>query len=618
MAAELTALLASAAPAHRKAVAATLGLAPAATAGDLAVALNEPGKIVAIIGGLSPAARRLAARAAFMGELAVAQGWSGRPSLAGIELERHGLAFAFTSDYLTEYLVPRDVQPRLADGLAAAYAGGLAAGAAERWLEAPLQLAHDVAALWAYLARSPARVKTDGALYQREVPKLLDALPPAELHGFGDALEGPRLGFALAALREEGLVRLRVHDRPGSDARRELVTAGDPLGLLGAGPAELRTRSLRHACHSELGAPGLALANGLAPGAEVSLASFGAALRALCADHGWAIQSSSDVAVAVAGLHYPWLAGAVALGLDSHGVPAAVRPQPAPVAGEGRFVCQSNFELIALSPPTPLERLVVGLTCEPVPHQAHVFRLTRATVCAAQRSGVLDGGVIGALERLAGDLPQNVARSVEDWSASVRRPLRLRTAMMLDTGDAATADTLLTDALAPLVVERLGPALLAVAADDVPSVDKALRRMGHSLDPWVERVSGQISERERVRIEAEDVWAPQTADAALGGKQISTLGVAPVSTLGTPPVSPAPAPWASPGRGDEPGPVQAVLEAIEAGTDLLIVYAGARGTTSRRITPYDVEGGAVSAYCHLRNDERSFWLHSIQDALVLS
>jgi predicted DNA-binding transcriptional regulator YafY len=60
-----------------------------------------------------------------------------------------------------------------------------------------------------------------------------------------------------------------------------------------------------------------------------------------------------------------------------------------------------------------------------------------------------------------------------------------------------------------------------------------------------------------------------------------------------------------------------VLDAIERGTDVFIVYAGARGTTQRQITPYEVEGAAVHAHCHLRGGERLFWLASIQDAVAL-
>ena len=59
------------------------------------------------------------------------------------------------------------------------------------------------------------------------------------------------------------------------------------------------------------------------------------------------------------------------------------------------------------------------------------------------------------------------------------------------------------------------------------------------------------------------------------------------------------------------------LMALVKGTDLVIVYTGARGTTCRQITPYQVGGGAVHAYCHLRGEERSFWLASIREAVAL-
>lgn len=49
-----------------------------------------------------------------------------------------------------------------------------------------------------------------------------------------------------------------------------------------------------------------------------------------------------------------------------------------------------------------------------------------------------------------------------------------------------------------------------------------------------------------------------------------------------------------------------------------ILYAGARGYTERRVTPLNLVGARLHAWCHLRNDERSFWLHSIQDAIPVA
>lgn len=619
-AADLASLLASAPAAHRCTVATRLGLPPKAPADAVADALRDADRIATIVRGLSPRARRLAAEAAFLGEAVVRECWSRRPSEAAAELERHGLAFAFEHSSWVRYFVPTELHPLLADALAAPYARDLAGAGAERWLEAPVQLAHDMASLWAHLGRSPVRVKSNGTVFKRDLPKLLGALPELELHGPEDVMAGPRLSFALALLAEEGLVRVRVHDFPHREERRELVPAGNPAALLAAPPELLRRSLLRHVHRVALAAPGLALANAIGHAATVELISFGRTLRKLCEETAVYVPEASDFSLAMGGLHFPWLAGAVVLGLDHDGVPRAVRATAASMPAAGRIICQANFELIALSPPSPAERLVLALLSEPVADQAHVFRLTRRSVEAAHRSGALEGGVTAALERLVGELPQNVARSLADWTSSVRRPLRLRTAMMVDTGDSGTADDLIASELAGCVVERLGPCHLAIRADDARAVEAALRSAGHMFEPGLDRVSGRLGEREPQRTEAEEMWMPDVADALPAGRQISSLD----RVTAAPPLALAGAAGSPRTNGNgglvrdwQNGPVEVVLEAIEHGRDVVIVYAGARGTTCRQITPYQLEGAAVHAYCHLRGDERSFWLASIQDAVAL-
>src|SRR5439155_1654614 len=84
-----------------------------------------------------------------------------------------------------------------------------ASPAAHRWVAAPAQTAHDAAALWAFLAQAPARVKADGELYARAWPKLIEALPPIDgldAAGFG----AMRVEMALELLRTSGFLRLRV------------------------------------------------------------------------------------------------------------------------------------------------------------------------------------------------------------------------------------------------------------------------------------------------------------------------------------------------------------------------------------------------------------------------
>jgi hypothetical protein len=603
-------LLASAPASHRRAVASALGLAAAASAAQIAAAVRDPERLAAVVKGLSADARRRAARAAYLGDATVYQSWNGRADPATSELERHGLAFAFRRSYNLEYHVPYELHTVLADLLAAPYAGRLKTSEPRRVLETPLQLGHDIAALWAQLARSPVRVKANGPVYQRDLPSLLAALPAAELHDSDGPIARFRLEFVLGILRDEGLIAVRVNNLPGSAAGRELIATGNPASLLAIAPNDLRTRLLRHLHLVAFCQPALALAKRIVASQTVSIESFGRALRTLCDDLQLGLDlSASDFALGMGVLHVVWLAGAVTLGVDRDGIPSTVSAAPAPSATDGRIVCQANFELVALAPPTPAQRLVLALACDPVPDQAHVFRLTRDSVRAGQRCAVLDGGVAAALERLTGELPQNVSRSLADWSSSVRRPLRLRTAMLLDTGDAETAEALLAGELGRYVVERLGPSQLAIRAGKLVAAQAALRSAGHELDPGLERVSGRWSERDPVPSDAERVWARGDPVEAPDGKLVSTIANArrpQAAALGR-----APEPIATV-DGD---PLDVVLDAIERGSDVLILYAGASGTTQRQITPYEIEGAAVRAFCHLRRDERSFWLASIRDAV---
>ena len=167
------------------------------------------------------------------------------------------------------------------------------------------------------------------------------------------------------------------------------------------------------------------------------------------------------------------------------------------------------------------------------------------------------------------------------------------------------------------MVERLGPSQLAIRAENLKAVEAALRREGHSLEPGLDRLSGRFSEREPMRTEAELHWEPVTSDNRPQGKQVSALEDAAASPT---PVSPTPvSPPASPRAAaqETEDPTDMVLDAIERGNDLFIVYAGAEGISERQITPYEVAGAAVHAYCHMRGDERCFWLASIQEAVAV-
>ncbi len=69
-----------------------------------------------------------------------------------------------------------------------------------------------------------------------------------------------------------------------------------------------------------------------------------------------------------------------------------------------------------------------------------------------------------------------------------------------------------------------------------------------------------------------------------------------------------------PGRGEDNSfslVVEHIRRAIEAHHDIEIAYRGSGGQTRRRVTPKDIRGMNMRAYCHLRKEDRDFRLDRI-------
>ncbi len=634
---------------HRSAVATRIGLPKQATAAEICAHLLDPVRLQEIVDGFSPEARRRAARQA-LGEDAPGYGYyrSGAPDAGGQELERCGLAFAFRDSWRTDYTVPDDIVGPLARALATVHLERGKAARAARWLGAPLQLAHDAAAVWAALHREPVRVKTDGEIYQRSWPKLLAALASLDLDQLDEGIRDRRLLLALAFLREERCLRLRLDASNGWETKRELTAAGGLYGLLSHEPAELRGRLLAGAGCERLELAGLTLLLGLGHGVAISLASFGRAAREF-ADEATLHRTprhGSDAQVGASALLIAWLLGLAEVGLDAAGRPRAARlacveteTRPGPLA-----VCQGNFEVVLLALPGPADRLRLELACEPLAGQPHVYTITKRSAIAGQRAGVHPGGTLGLLRELAGELPQNVERTVGDWAAGYGAPLRVRTAMMLDAGDPATADRLAGGPLDGLVLERVGSSLLAFPAERLDEVRRALAAAGRELEPGLDQISGTWSQPRSGGSEAQAEWEPRDGvrpDPA--GRLVSTLpaGSPPSARAQVAPVrSPAAAlpplrlvsgsddevepvgPLDAVDRDDDGGeddgddkPLDVILDAIDDETEVRITYAGADGITDRTITPIDVQGAQVHAWCHRSDGEHRFWIPSILAAI---
>lgn len=598
-------LVAGATVEHRRVVAATIGLAVDAPAVRIAEALEDEGRLVSIVAGLSSAGRAAATACAFAGRGAVFQASAHARPAAVLELERHGLVHAFGRSWSREYVAPDDLIGPLQRVRAAAHAARVPDEPVEdaRFIAAPLQLAHDAAVLSASMAREPVRVKADGQIYARAHPKLAAALGPVPGTDSKETASA-RVDMALEWLRQEGLLRLRVDDLPGRETRRELVPAGDHAQALGAEPAVLRESMARFLARYDELRCALALTRAL-HGRVLSLTMLGEALQTLLEEAQVTSHRAFEAVELALTCSLPlWLAGELELGFDGAdalvaarlAAPASPPPGPGPLA-----VAQGNFELVLLRPPAPAERRLLELCCERAPGQEHVFQITRSAARAAQRAGAGAGGVVAALTRLAGELPQNVERSLLDWTRDVRLPLRLRSAMLVDAGDAASADALVEGVLAELVVERLGERMLAVPASHLDEVTRALRAAGADLEPGLERISGAWEERIDASEPARRRWEPPVDDdPGPRGPQVSTIEAeAPQPELDLD---------ARAGAGE---PLVTILEALEGDSDIAMVYAGARGVTHRVVTPIDVDSSRLHAHCHLRDDERSFWLSSI-------
>lgn len=582
--------------AHRRAVARALELGNGATGAQVAAALLDTERLAGLVAALPSSARALAGRLAFGDGILSRYGARGA-DVPAQELEQHGLLYVFAStSWSHEYLLPADLRGPIRRALAGLYAHALAAGSADRFVAAPLQTAHDAAVLSAFLERSPARVKADGDIYQRFWPKLAASLPP--LDGLEDDLVEDRVELALCFLREAGLLRVRVDDRPGGDGRRELVPAGDLASELAADGDELRGRLIASG-----GRAAATMAAELADahaGHVVELASFGRALRSLLEESGARVDAGwRDEALALHGLLPLWLAGGVELGLDAQGRAAAARLQavgPVPTRG-APAVCQSNFELVLLRPASPLERLALERLCERERGQSHVYRLTRKAVQATASSGPGSEDPLTRLRQLADALPQNVERSVAEWAGSTRS-FRLRSALFLDAGDPAAADQLAAGALRGLVAERLGDRFLAVAAGDVAAVERKLAAAGHTLEPGLDRVSGSWHETP-ASTDADYLWRPlKRRSPKPQGRQVSGLGQA----------LPSPNTAAR----------TVIADALRSASDVEVVYAGEDAAAARTFTPIRLSNRSIDVWCHDCGGTHTLALDEIEHARLVA
>lgn len=522
-------LLAAATAGHRRQVARELGLAATATPDEIAAAVAEAPRLLRTIRSVEPETRGILAWLAFVQPVVPGDQYAWQSPLGGeplVELERRGLVHAFESRWELLYRMADDLrQPlrRLFGGIASL---ALRPRSARRWMAVPLQTAHDSAAVWMSLGRSPARLKNDGEPYKKVLPQLEKALPALPDGLSGDGLGAMRVELALRTLRAGGHLRVRLDDRPGASERLDLLPQGDLLATVGRPAGELSQLLLAQCDDLPCLVALSVLAAAREPGTD--LASLGAAMRGLLDDIDLMLPDGlDDLALGHVGIWAPWLAGTVELGADAKGMTVAVRmsaDRAGPPTTERLGVCQSDFAVVLLRPPTPAERLALLLLADPEPGQAHVMRLSRTSVVGPGQAGLTAGDPVERLAALVGEVPQNVAASLRDWASGEAAPVRLRSALFIDVGDPAAADRLVAGPLARLAVERLGPSAIAVRASEVEAASRALAGAGFALEPGLDRISGTWTEPRRASPSAELRWRPAPAwDESPAGRHVSSI-----------------------------------------------------------------------------------------------
>jgi hypothetical protein len=615
---------------HRRVVAEAIGADGPTPAGIAAVLCDEP-RLEALVGALPNGARAAVTELAFADVELWAPGSVRPPDRTALGvLERHGLAFCFHGTWSLVYTAPADLVPALRRVRIRAHARQIPDLPAPAGSSAATeQLLHDVAALGAAIAHEAIQIKADGDLYAKARPKLAASLPPLAdgVPDFGEQ----RVDLGLALLQELGMLRVCSDDLPGRSTRRALELDGDLAELLDR-PFVERARLtcvLRRAfADLQLIDP---LLDALA-GRTVGLEALGAAVTGLF-DEARRLprdRAGTRRAAALAAVQLRVLAGGATLGADASGDPVSVTVGPPPVVDPDGPPCvaQGDFELVALRPLMPRERADLELLCEPVPGREHMVRVTRERIHGAVRAlRKRDPAMIlGRLGRLAGSLPQSVAQAVGDWVVETPPRARLRSAIVVDLGDGELGDRV-ADRLGPLVVERLAPHLLAVAAEDLGKVTSGLRRAGVELEPGLERVSGAWKEPKSVDEHSALWWRPSRESegyhGAPPGRLVSGLdpdrgeaAAAPVSATSIlarmEELDFAVAEYTDT-EGDGAGrePIEVLLDAYDGDRRVELRYAAAEGTVVLQGTVADVDGVRFKLTGPLAGPVRWRWLKGL-------
>jgi hypothetical protein len=153
-----------------------------------------------------------------------------------------------------------------------------------------------------------------------------------------------------------------------------------------------------------------------------------------------------------------------------------------PIA-EGRVVVQPNFQVFALDPISDQVLATLDQFAERVSAERAIeYKLTRQSVYAGQQKGWTAKRIADYLQDTSdAPLPQNVARTMEEWEALHRRIVIHRRTALAQTVTPEVMDALMADkALAAHIGRRLAPtvALLKPSKNAVTRLEQDLQKQG--------------------------------------------------------------------------------------------------------------------------------------------
>ncbi|WP_328394952.1 helicase C-terminal domain-containing protein [Streptomyces sp. NBC_00390] len=280
------------------------------------------------------------------------------------------------------------------------------------------------------------------------------------------------------------------------------------------------------------------------------------------------------------------------------------------------------------APTARLNELLDSLADRESRSAASVWRFSAASVRRALDAGLTADGIEADLREVAeGPLPQPLTYLIADTARSHGRVRLAAAACVIHSDDTALlAEIAVHRRLAVLGLRRIAPTVLLCRTEPSAALD-ALRAAGYA--PVAETADGEVrvERRERPRAAPPSSQGPRVCvPAPRSPAAAAPSGDLAARLLAAPDRLPDPDPdrgipfqtdteeiLAGYAKGLTLTDVRQLAHAIHESEPITIEYVAASGSrTIRTVSDIDFDPPVISAYCHLREDERTFSISGIE------